>query len=55
MKMKKVIKSVASDLGISRKHVRPVDGFPGYFVSRVDLDDVRAAAVAAEGASPARC
>lgn len=33
MKMKKIIKSVASHLEISRKHVRPVDGFPGYFVT----------------------
>ena len=30
---KKYIKSIASKLGTSTKHVRPVDRFPGYFVT----------------------
>ncbi len=30
---KKYIESIASQLGISTKRVRPVDGFPGYFVT----------------------
>ena len=30
---KKFIKSIASQLGISTKDVRPVDEFPGYFVT----------------------
>ena len=30
---KKYIKSIASQLGISTKRIRPVDGFPGYFVT----------------------
>lgn len=33
MKKETVIKSIASDLGISKNHVRPVDEFPGYFVT----------------------
>ena len=33
MKKKKIIKSTPSQLGFSKNHVRPVDEFPGYFVT----------------------